>query len=160
MYMCAAQGYTWSVNTIFRMLTPPPPTHTCVLQAVALAHFAHFLDLSDPRIRQQLTHYAPDTFDTDRFGQSDAACALLQKRWRGWLVRSQMARRHRAARRLQLLVRAHVAFRDMCRPNPFLGLPLVREAHRHTSADKADKDEGEGDNTGTQGRVCVAHTFC
>ena len=112
------------------------------MQAVTLAQFAHFLDLSNPVIRQQLAHYEPVSFQEDSFRRTEAACVLLQKSWRAWIVRNRMDRRHIAARRLQLVFRAHVAFREMCRPLPLLGLPLVRDAPVKSA--KNGDSEGSG----------------
>ena len=50
---------------------------------------------------------------------------------------------------MQLLVRAHLAFREMCRPMPFLGLPPPEPK----TGDKALApivEKAEDDDTGTK----------
>ena len=148
--------------------------------------FAHFLDMSNLRIRNQVHHYVPESVS-----RTEAASVLVQKSWRGWfmrrvwqllkqtrgdgdeepgfekvaksgkLVRKHVVKiyrrlaeqasarhefaesvkhlrtalsvaasleRHKAVRTLQVLLRAHLAFRKMCRPMPFMGLSLDRDA--------------------------------
>ena len=165
--------------------------------------------MSNSRIRKQLVHYVPES--SDNLSRTDAATLLLQKTWRGSVMRRvwellkqtrgngdaaggrgqsgfqkvaesgevvrkhvvkayrrlaaqasnrhQFAesvkhlrtalsvaaglRQHNAARKLQVLFRAHLAFRKMCKPLPFLGLSLVRQSPVESSSN----NESEGTYT-------------